>query len=307
MIMNRRLLILPASLLLLACGCLGGCGGERAAGQTTSGQKVEIVASTDVYGDIAKQIGGSGVTVKSILTNPDQDPHSFEADPRTTLAISKAEVLIENGGGYDDYMDALRKAHNASAPVLNVVDISGKAAPPGGVLNEHVFYDLPSVQKFADALAVELGKQDATHASDYQARAKTFDDKIGNLIAEEAALRPALRGKAIGITEPVPLYMTEALGLTNATPPEFSEAIEEGGDVAPRVLQNTLALYSGGKVGALVYNEQTSGPITEKVKAAAQAADIAVVGVTETLPAGKDYLGWMGDNIKAVAAAFGAS
>jgi zinc/manganese transport system substrate-binding protein len=302
---NRRLLILPAA-LLATTAWLTGCGADDN-GAGSGSAKVRVVASTDVYGDIVRQVGGDDVTVTSILTDPDQDPHSFEANPRTTLAISKADVIVENGHGYDDYMETLRDAHNKSAPVLNAVEVSGKTAPAGEELNEHVFYDLPSMQKLADALAAELTTEDPEHASDYTARAKTFNTKLGEVMAREAALKASVAGKSIGITEPVPLYLTEALGLTNATPAEFSEAIEEGEDVAARVLQETLDLYAAGKVDALVYNEQTSGPITEKVEDAAKAADVPVVGVTETLPDGKDYLSWMSDNIEALATALGAS
>jgi zinc/manganese transport system substrate-binding protein len=303
---NRRILALSV-VLVATTSWLGGCGSDGGSAANAESGKVQIVASTDVYGDIAKQVGGDDVAVTSILTHPDQDPHSFEANPRTTLAISKADVILENGHGYDDYMETLRKAHNKSAPVLNAVEISGKSAPAGEELNEHVFYDLPSVQKVADALAVKLADEDPDHASDYTTRAKAFNDKVGELIAREAALKPSVQGKSIGITEPVPLYLTEALGLTNATPAEFSEAIEEGGDVGARVLQETLDLYSTGKVAALVYNEQTSGPITEKVEDAAKTAKVPVVGMTETLPSGKDYLAWMSDNIDDLASALGAS
>jgi zinc/manganese transport system substrate-binding protein len=301
---NRGLLVLPIA--LLAMGWLTGCEATPESDAASGSGRVQIVASTDVYGDIAKQVGGGEVAVTSILTNPDQDPHSFEANPRTTLAISKADLVIENGGGYDDYMETLREAHNNSAPVLNVVEISGKKAPAGGELNEHVFYDLPSIRKFADELAAKLAALDPGHARGFTARGKAFDAKIATLVAREAALRPTLQGKSIGITEPVPLYLIEALGLNNSTPEAFSAAIEEGDDVAPRVLQNTLDLYATEKVAALVYNEQTSGAITERVLATARAAEIPVVGVTETLPFGKDYVAWMTGNIDAVGSALGA-
>jgi zinc/manganese transport system substrate-binding protein len=303
---NRRMIALPV-VLVATTTWLAGCGSDGDPDAKAGSGKVQIVASTDVYGDIAKQVGGDDVAVTSILTHPDQDPHSFEANPRTTLAISKADVILENGHGYDDYMETMREAHNKSAPVLNAVKISGMTAPPGAELNEHVFYDLPTVQKVADELAAKLAAEDPDHASDYTARAKTFNDEIGELMAREDALKPSLQGKSIGITEPVPLYLTEALGLTNATPAEFSEAIEEGEDVGVRVLQKTLDLYSTHKVAALVYNEQTSGPVTEKVEDAAKAAKIPVVGMTETLPSGKDYITWMSDNIDDLASALGAS
>ncbi|NED87290.1 ABC transporter substrate-binding protein, partial [Streptomyces sp. SID11233] len=112
-------------------------------------------------------------------------------------------------------------------------------------------------------------------------------------------------GEAIGITEPVPLYMTEAAGLVNKTPEDFSEAIEEGDDVSPKVLRDTLALYQDKKVAALVYNSQTSGPQTEKVADAAKSAGVPEVPVTETLPKGEDYLTWMGATIDSLADALG--
>jgi zinc/manganese transport system substrate-binding protein len=303
---NRRLLILPVALVATSTW-LTGCGAQDDAGATSGSGKVQVVASTDVYGDIVKQVGGADVVVTSILTNPDQDPHSFEANAQTTLAISKADLIVENGHGYDDYMETLRDAHNKSAPVINAVEVSGKTAPAGEELNEHVFYDLPSMQKVADGLATKLAEEDPDHASDYRTRATAFNDKIAALMAHEEALKGSLEGKSIGITEPVPLYLTAALGLTDATPAAFSEAVEEGDDVSARVLQETLDLYAAHKVAALVYNEQTSGPVTEKVEDAAKAANLPVVGVTETLPAGKDYLTWMSGNIDALASALGAS
>jgi zinc/manganese transport system substrate-binding protein len=298
---RRRSLVLLAALAAVIGG-LTGCGSTSDA---DSG-KVRIVASTDVWGDVARQVGGDHVAVTSILTSPDQDPHSFEANPRTTLAISKADVLVENGGGYDDFMDTLRKAHNGAVPVLNAVDVSGKKASSGGMLNEHVFYDLPTAQKVADALAAELARQDPGNAADYRSGAQAFSSALDGLLTRATTLRAALDGKAIGITEPVPLYLTEALGLVNKTPAAFSEAVEEGGDMSARVLQDTLDLYADHQVAALVYNEQSSGPVTEKVEAAAKDAGIPVVGVTETLPAGKDYVAWMTSNLDSLATALGA-
>ena len=298
--MRRRSLVILTA-LAAAFGGLTGCATSDA-----DGGKVRIVASTDVWGDVARQVGGDHVEVTSILTSPDQDPHSFEANPRTSLAIAKADLVVENGGGYDDFMDTLRKAHNGSVPVLNAVDLSGKQAASGGTLNEHVFYDLPTVRKVADELAAVLAAQDPADAADYRSNAQAFSTAVAGLLARAGTLRATLQGKAIGITEPVPLYLTEALGLVNRTPAAFSEAVEEGGDMSARVLQETLDLYADHEVVALIYNEQSSGPVTEKVEVAARDAGIPVVGVTETLPAGKDFQTWMGGNLDALAAALGA-
>ncbi|WP_405765203.1 zinc ABC transporter substrate-binding protein [Actinacidiphila glaucinigra] len=286
-------------------GLLAGCGGSSddaaSAGSTASASKVTVVASTNVYGDIVERIGGDRVDVTSIISDPAQDPHSYEAGTRNQLALSKAKVVVENGGGYDDFVDRMLGSGNASAEVVNAVEVSGRTAPAGGELNEHIWYDFPSVSKVADRIADALGKADPDNAGTFAGNAAAFKKSLAALEDKEACFKSAHAGEGVAITEPVPLYLLEASGLANRTPEEFSEAVEEGDDVSAKVLQATLDLFSDGKVKALVYNEQTSGAQTEKVKSAAEAAGVPVVPVTETLPAGKDYLTWMNDNVDALA------
>ena len=98
-----------------------------------------MVASTNVYGDIVKTIGGPAVAVTSIIDNPEKDPHEYEADARTQLALSKAQLVIENGGGYDDFMDTMVKSARAKPTVINVADVSGRNQHPAdGEFNEHL-------------------------------------------------------------------------------------------------------------------------------------------------------------------------
>ncbi|MFF6879250.1 metal ABC transporter solute-binding protein, Zn/Mn family [Streptomyces sp. NPDC012474] len=298
---SRRLALLTgASLALLA-----GCGNSSDSADARSAPaRVSVVASTNVWGDITRRIGGDRVDVTSVIADPDQDPHSYEADPQNQLALSKAKVVVENGGGYDDFVDRMLKSgHNDSAQVINAVEVSGRTAPEGGELNEHVWYDFPTVAKVADRVSAALAKADPADAGAFGKNAAAFKAKLAPLETEEARIKKAHGGGGVAITEPVPLYMTEASGLVNRTPARFSEAIEEGDDVSPRVLQESLALFSGKKVKVLVYNAQTSGPQTEKAESAAEAAGIPVVPVTETLPKGKDYIGWMTGNLDALASA----
>ncbi|SDG97648.1 zinc/manganese transport system substrate-binding protein [Leifsonia sp. 98AMF] len=277
---------------------LAGCSSSSSAGSDDS--TVRVVASTDVYGDIATTIGGDAVHVTSLMTDPAQDPHSFEASAQNQLAVSKADVVIENGGGYDDYMQNLVKgATNSGVKVLNVVDLSGKK-PVDGELNEHVWYDFPTVQKFADALTAALSAADPSQKATFERNASAFGEKLSALEATEAQLKSTYAGEGVAITEPVPLYLLDAIGLVNKTPEKFSEAIEEENDVSPIVLKDTLQLFSGHQVKLLAYNEQTTGAETEKVLAAAKAAGIPVVPVTETLPEGMHYIGWMSGNLDAV-------
>jgi len=284
----RLLALLPIAALGLA-----GCSAAAPDDEATDDGGIVLVASTNVYGDLAETIGGDRVEVTSLIDNPDQDPHEFEADARAQLALSQADVVVENGGGYDDFIDTmLSAADNGDATVINAVDLSGKDTGEGE-LNEHVWYDYPTVGKVVDAIADALSEADPDGADTYRANADELQDGLSALEDRVAALEPSGEGKTVTITEPVPLYLLEALGLEDVTPEEFSEAIEEDTDVPPAVLQETLDLYSADpKPIALVQNEQTGGPQTDQVIAAAEAAGVTVIGVTETLPAGTHYLDW---------------
>jgi zinc/manganese transport system substrate-binding protein len=291
------------SALCLSCIVLAGC--SAAAPLPTGPHTLSLVASTDVWGDIAHQIAGDQVTITSIISNPSQDPHSYQADAQVQLALSKADIVIENGGGYDDFVDTmLQGANNPDVTLLDAVKLSGvKEDPIIHDVNEHVWYDFPAVAKVVARLTSVLTRLDPSHAKTFSANAKKFDASLAVLEAAEAGIKMASAGVGVAITEPVPLYLLEASGLVDKTPPAFSKAMEDGTDVAPLVLQQTLALFSSHQVQLLAYNEQTSGPETAQVLAAAKAAHIAVVPVTETLPARQHYLAWMTDTLVAVAAA----
>jgi zinc/manganese transport system substrate-binding protein len=296
------LLTIPVVTALALTGCSAGAPGDTSTG---AGGTVSVVASTNVYGDIAKTIAGDAVDVTSLMDNPAQDPHSFEASAQNQLAVSKADIIIENGGGYDDFMDTLRKSAGDKATVLNVVDISGKKATAGDDLNEHVWYDFPTIQKFTGKLVDALSTADPSQASVFIKNAAAFTADLTGLEQRTTDLKQKYAGEGAAITEPVPLYLLDAIGLVNKTPEAFSSAIENGTDVSPSVLNEMLHLFSGNAVKVFAYNEQTSGPETEKVLAAAKSAGVPVVPVTETLPAGKDYISWMTSNVDAVAKALG--
>ncbi len=284
---------------VVAAAALAGC---SSGGSGAADGKVSLVASTDVWGHIAEQVGGDRVDVTSIITDPAADPHSYEADTKVKLAISKAAVVVENGGGYDDFVDTLLDSVDTKPSVVNAVEVSGKQAL-AGELNEHVWYDFPTVAKVASSIADALGEADPADAGTFRSNAAAFTAELAPLEATEAAVKAAHAGAGVAITEPVPLYLLQACGLDNLTPPAFSEAIEEGSGVSASVLNQTLTLIRSKKVVLLAYNEQTSGPETERVLGAARSAGVGVVPVTETLPAGKDYLAWMKDNVDAVQSA----
>jgi zinc/manganese transport system substrate-binding protein len=310
-----------AALLLSSCAGTAGTAGTES--PASSSGAIEVVTSTNVYGDVVKAIGGDKVNVNAIITKTSQDPHSYEASAQDKLTISKAKLVVENGGGYDDFLhkiaDETKVGHEN---MISAVEISGLApeeeghgeesqatageeehAHEHGEFNEHVWYSLNAMGKLADAVATKLGALDAGSAGTFTANAEAFKAKLADLTGKLDALKAANDHAPVAVTEPVPLYLLEAAGLENKTPEAYSAAIEEETDVPAAVLKETTDLVSAKSVRFLAYNEQTEGPQTESVKRAAEAAGVPVVNFTETLPDGKDYLQWMSDNVESVSSA----
>ncbi|HET9348650.1 MAG TPA: zinc ABC transporter substrate-binding protein [Arthrobacter sp.] len=300
-----------ATLLLTACTPTSGnsaSGNSAGAGDGI----VEVVASTSVYGDIVSTIGADKVRVNSIITRTSQDPHSYEATTQDKLAVSKAELVVENGGGYDSFIHKLADDTGLDhANVLNAVELSGLApeetADPSATadghgheyagFNEHVWYSLPAMARVADAVAAKLGELEPSSAETFRSNAAAFKESLGGLDTKLAGIKASAGEAPVAVTEPVPLYLLEAVGLENQTPDEYTAAIEEDTDVPPAVLKATTDLMGSGSVRLLAYNQQTEGPQTVAVKDAATAAGVPVVNFSETLPEGKSYLQWMTDNV----------
>jgi zinc/manganese transport system substrate-binding protein len=298
--MLRRVLAVATAVAVIAT--LAACAGPSTASGTS--RTVAVVASTDGYGDIAKTIGGSHVSVTSIIDDPAKDPHEYQADARTQLAVSKARVVIENGGGYDDFVGTMLAASkNTRAFVVNAVQLSGRT---GDDVNEHVWYDYPTMSKVVDAVAASLHTADPRHALAYSRAAEALQQKLTALEGAESALAKTTAGIGAGITEPVPDYVLQALKMPIVTPPAFSKAIEDGTDVAPAVLRQALRQYADGDVKVLVYNVQTGGPQTDAVLAAAKKHHVPAVPVSETLPSGLHYIQWQTGVLAAIAQAVGA-
>ena len=319
--------LVAASVLALA-GCAGGGTGEQ-----TGDGKLQVVASTNVYGDIAAAIAGDLVDVQSIITSVAQDPHSYEASARDQLTVSRASLIIENGGGYDAFMDAMIEGTGTEAPVITAVEFShdwpgnaghdaadhddatDDATPESDAtddhdhdghdhiegFNEHVWYDPHTIAHVAEDIAHELGELDAANAATYQANYETFTAGIDGIETSLDELKTRVGGQKVFVTEPVPLYLTAAAGLENATPAAFSEAVEEGQDVPPATLLEAVRILTSGEVRVLIVNAQTGGAETDEVVARAKGAGIPVLEFTELVPDGDTYLTWMQANVAALA------
>jgi zinc/manganese transport system substrate-binding protein len=265
---------------------------------------IAVVASTNVWGDIAKQIGGDHVNVTSIMSDPNADPHQYEADAKTGAALSKSQFVIENGLGYDDFMDKLLAASpNPNRAVLNAADamkISGKDANP------HIWYDIATIPAVATGIADQLGKMDSADAATFTANAKTFTDSLAPLNTAIANIKTKYPGAPVGYTERVPGYLVEAAGLKLATPPSFAQSIEDGNDPSPADNAAMDAALTGKTIKVLLYNGQVTSPATDAIKQLAQKSSVPVVGVTETLPpTDKDFQDWQLRQINDITTALG--
>jgi zinc/manganese transport system substrate-binding protein len=298
------------SMMLAACNSTSSTGTSSStpSGSTTSAAAaaapINVVASTNVWGDIAKQIGGDHVNVTSIMSDPNADPHQYEADAKTAAALSKAQFVIENGLGYDDFMDKLVAASpNPSRAVLNAADgmkISGQDANP------HIWYDIAKIPDVATGIADQLGKMDSADAASFTANAKTFTDSLAPINTAIANIKTKYPGAPVGYTERVPGYLVEAAGLTLATPASFAQSIEDGNDPSPADNAAMDAALTDKKIKVLLYNGQVTSPATDAVKQLAQKNGVPVVGVTETLPpTDKDFQDWQLRQVNEITTALG--
>jgi zinc/manganese transport system substrate-binding protein len=309
----RRSILVPAlvastALALTACGSDAPGSGSAVPSTTPAApERVAVVASTDVYGSIVTAVGGDAVEVTSIIDSPDADPHQYESTPADAQAINSAKLVVYNGADYDPFAEKLIAAATAKPMAINVAELSGLQAvvPAGEEFNEHVWYSLPTVKKLAETVATDLGKMDAAAAPTFTANATAFGAEIDRLQAKVDEIKAKHNGARVAITEPVPLYIIDDAGLVNATPEEFSEAVEEGNDAPAAVVAETLALFQGpDAVQALLANIQTEDAATRQVADAATTGNVPIVQVSETLPAGvADYDSWMGQQIDALSAA----
>jgi zinc/manganese transport system substrate-binding protein len=257
-----------------------------------------VVASTDVWGSVASAVAGEHVTVKSIVTSATADPHSFEASPADAAAIADASLVVYNGGGYDHWVDDVLANHPGVQTVNAYSLLPGSIPRPA---NEHVFYDLETAKTVANQIADKLAQADAAHADEYKANAANFAQKADTLATAERAVGLSHPGASVVATEPVAHYLLANAGVTDKTPQGFTSAVEQDNDPSPADLAATLDLINTQQVSAVLFNPQTQTDVTKRLQEAAQRASVPVVTITETLPAGTDYLTWQGQTVDQLA------
>jgi zinc/manganese transport system substrate-binding protein len=263
--------------------------------------KISVVAAENFYGDVARQIGGDDVTVASIMSNPDQDPHLFETTPSTVRQIAAAQVVILNGADYDPWMDKLLKASpKPGRTAIVVADLMGKKAGE----NPHLWYDPGTMPAAAKALAEAFAKADPAHKDGYATRLKTFLASLKPIDDKIAAIRGKFAGTTVTASEPVFGYMANALGLKMRNE-SFQLSIMNDTEPSAHDVAAFQDDLKGHKVRVMFYNKQASNKAVQTLVDFAHASKIPVVGVTETAPPNLSYQEWMlvelNDTAKALA------
>ncbi len=257
---------------------------------------IKIVAAENFYGDVAQQIGGPDVAVTSILSNPDQDPHLFEASASVAREIASAGFVVYSGIDYDPWMQKLLgAARGTDRRVIVAAELVGRK--PGD--NPHVWYDPATMLAVAHALADDLSQADPAHRAGYQQRLARFRQSIQRITARIAVLHKRFAGLSVTATEPVFGYMFQALGM-QVRNQQFQLAVMNNTEPSASSIAAFEDDLRKHRVRLLLYNSQATDPVAERMETLAKASDVPVVGATETEPHGLRYQAWMLSELDAI-------
>jgi zinc/manganese transport system substrate-binding protein len=316
---------LAAGLLLAVPFALSGCGtsGEPASTSTEAGDcpttPVKVVVSVDQWGKIVSSLGGACADVTTVLAGSSVDPHDFEPSPSDAAAFDGAQLVVINGGHYDEWAAKLAES---TAPDASVVDamalLGGDQAghghdehdehEHGDAANPHAWYSPVVVTDMATAVTAKLTELAPAAGEYFNARHTGFTEALAPYDALIAEIKAGAAGKSYAATESLFDDMAAALGLTNRTPRGYQVASSNESDPSPADLDAFLRLLSDRGVDVLIYNTQTEGSVPQQLRAAAEAAGVPVVDVTETpAPDAQTFEAWQVDQLTALAEALGVN
>ena len=297
---------LPLAAALLASACSSspdspGAGGGTSAAAASS-TTITAIGAENEYADVIAQVGGKYVRASSIMSNPNTDPHTFEASPAVAREISAADLIVQNGVGYDDWATTIENAAPSTArKVINVQQLLGL---PNSTPNPHLWYKPTTMPAVANAIAADLVQIDPAHASYYKANAAAFIASLTAWTKAIATFAAAHPDTPVATTEPVADYMLQAAGADIMTPWTFQADIMNGTDPSPQDTAIEKSLFTQHKVKVFLYNQQVTDALTESFISLARANGIPVVGVYETMPTpGFDYQSWMLAEVNALSKA----
>jgi zinc/manganese transport system substrate-binding protein len=263
-----------ASLATVVSGATCGIAGA-------AGAPVRVVAAENFWGNIASQVGGRDVRVTSLITDPSADPHLFETNAQNAATLAEAQVVIENGAGYDTWMGSLLGADGGRPRIVNAASVLHVG---GSDPNPHLWYDIPRVPAVAAAIASALAKAAPQDASTFAKNLSAFDASLAPLKQTIATIKQHFHNVPVAYTERVPGYLLADANLDVKTPPGFARAIEDGVDPGAADTVAMRQLVTKHDINVLLYNVQTVTPVTTQMRSLAKQHAIPVVGVSETMP-----------------------
>jgi zinc/manganese transport system substrate-binding protein len=290
---------LVASGAIATAMVVGGMGVRTAGASQKPVTTISVVAAENEYGNVASQIGGRYVHVVSIESNPNVDPHSYEVSPRVAQEVSSAQTVIQNGIGYDDFMNKIEAASpNHHRVVIEVQHLLGL---PDNTPNPHLWYRPTTMPKVVAALVSDFSRMNPAQASFFKSRASVFDASLLPWLHALSQFKTTYPHTSVATTEPVADYMLQAAGTDNKTPFPLQADIMNGVDPAPQDVSLQNGLFAHHNVKVFVYNQQVTDPLTQSFIAAAKMAHVPVIGAYETMPApGYDYQSWMLAEVRAL-------
>ncbi len=290
------------ALVLTGLGA-SGCGSGGAAPSSTSTRGViNAIGVENEYADVLSQIGGKYVHVSSILNNPNTDPHTFESSPSVAQEVSSAQLIVQNGVGYDTFMNTIEKASpNASRKIIVAQDVLNL---PTDTPNPHLWYDPRTMPAVASVMAKDLSDLQPSHASYFQSNLSTFNSSLVPLHTAIASFKAHYPGTPVAVTEPVADYLLQAMGMNILTPFRFQADIMNGVDPNPQDVTLENGFFTNHQVKLFAYNQQVVDDLTTSIRETAINAGVPVVGVYETMPTpGYDFQSWMLAEVTAIQAA----
>jgi zinc/manganese transport system substrate-binding protein len=268
---------------------IAGCGSTST---PASPGTIAVVAAENEYGNVAAQIGGNDVSVTSIESNPNTDPHTYEVSPSVAQEIGSADLVIQNGIGYDAYVTRIESASNN--PARQVINVQHLLGLPDSTPNPHLWYDPTTMPKVANALAADFAALKPADASYFKANAATFIASLHPWVQALADFKTKYAGTPVATTEPVADYMLQGAGADNLTPFRFQLNVMNGVDPSPQDVSLQTSLFTQHRVKVLLYNQQVTSTLTQSFITAAKSAGVPVVGAYETMPTpGFTYQSWM--------------
>jgi zinc/manganese transport system substrate-binding protein len=277
---------------VVVVGLLAGCGSSSKSSNGDSSAPIIAVGAENEYANVISQIGGPYVKASAIMSNPNTDPHTFEASPSVAQTVSQAKLIVQNGVGYDDFMSKIESASSSSS--RKVIDVQKVLGLPDSTPNPHLWYDPRTMPAVAKALVADLSALDPAHAAYFTSSGAKFDRSLKPWLSALAQFKQQYPNAPVATTEPVADYMLQAAGVDNMTPFSLQASIMNGTDPAPQNVSLQNSLFSGNRVKVFVYNEQVTDTITQNFLKLAADNHVPVVGVYETMPTpGYTYQSWM--------------